>query len=98
MRISDWSSDVCSSDLADVDAGLVDALVVEARVGAGEVHELEQAELRVDPLAGERPPGAGTGGVDHQARKRVVEGKSVSVSVGLGGRCHHKKKNIQTIM
>src|SRR3546814_6842330 len=71
MRISDWSSDVCSSDLADVDAGRVDALVVGARVGAGEVHELEQAELRVDSLAGERPHGAGTGGVDHHHLARV---------------------------
>src|SRR3546814_3387154 len=25
MRISDWSSDVCSSDLADVDAAIADA-------------------------------------------------------------------------
>ena len=50
--------------LADVDAGLVDALVVEPGVGAGEVDELEQAELGVDPLVGEGAQRPGPGGVD----------------------------------
>src|SRR3546814_20103935 len=34
MRISDWSSDVCSSDLGDLDC-LLDALLERHRVGAG---------------------------------------------------------------
>ena len=51
--------------LADVDAGLVHALAVEAGVGSGEVDELEQAELRVDPLVGEGLERPRAGGVDH---------------------------------
>src|SRR3546814_18105736 len=31
MRISDWSSDVCSSDLTDVQRGLADGLVADHR-------------------------------------------------------------------
>ena len=41
--------------LAHADPGLVHAPAVEAGVGPGEVHELEQAELGVEPLGGERP-------------------------------------------
>src|SRR3546814_6889833 len=35
MRISDWSSDVCSSDLVDEDSALKDARASEARWTAG---------------------------------------------------------------
>src|SRR3546814_19257186 len=34
MRISDWSSDVCSSDLAGLEARSVDRLRFERRLGA----------------------------------------------------------------
>ena len=70
--------------LADVDASLVDALVVEARVGTGEVDELEEAELGVDALVGERHDGAWPLGIDdhhlageqlpHEVRTHDVEG------------------------
>src|SRR3546814_12978528 len=36
MRISDWSSDVCSSDLADIDTGFGNAINV--------IHAIEQYE------------------------------------------------------
>src|SRR3546814_7212885 len=78
MRISDWSSDVCSSDLAvgRLLQGLVRA--VDAFVQAGH---------RLDELGAALADGFRRGD-----RERVVEGKSVSVRVGLGGRRRMKKK------
>src|SRR3546814_1979619 len=80
MRISDWSSDVCSSDLADMNGG-----GGEPAVGLG---MCAWRELR--PVHAECAPFM----VDQAARdrKRVVSGKSVSVRVDLGGRRIIKKK------
>src|SRR3546814_18659132 len=89
MRISDWSSDVCSSDLevALGDHGAADA-AVDRRMDPG--------ELQVEP--GRRDRGLGsadagvalrTGGPD---RKSAVQGKSVYVRVDIGGRRILKKK------
>src|SRR3546814_16388934 len=125
MRISDWSSDVCSSDLKEhgVDGlaqvetwqealGSSSPLPLAGGVGGGPVDK-PTTETR-PPLA---PPASGRGtGValivlplDHgfasdaisllteqdilgeRARKRVVEGKSVSVRVDLGGGRINKK-------
>src|SRR3546814_13979443 len=108
MRISDWSSDVCSSDLVSARAGnqtgnRVAVLRLQShdarrRPAAGK----SGAGARPSPRAlfhrtlpgfeGERPAGAA---VHHQAidRKSVVSGKSVSVRVDLGGRRLIKKKN-----
>src|SRR3546814_10330509 len=44
MRISDWSSDVCSSDLAD--AGLLDAVFVELGARLHQ-HALPRVEIRL---------------------------------------------------
>src|SRR3546814_17667194 len=86
MRISDWSSDVCSSD----QFGTRDiARMIEPGVG----HMVEQSEGHfgrmfhqmiegADPLI-DRRPGLRKPGPD---RKSVVSGKSVSVRVDLGGR------------
>src|SRR3546814_18826871 len=97
MRISDWSSDVCSSDL-DLSGW---------RGGRGAAtrgpHHLCRAEPRVqgylccdlpDLRAGadHRLPGAGRAVRKLEARKSVVSGKSVSVRVDLGGRRIIKKK------
>src|SRR3546814_17364916 len=90
MRISDWSSDVCSSDLAGLSPG--------------------RAEGRGHAAAGARAhrDAAGRGGsadgaprrrrvsVRRPDRKSVVEGKSVAVSVDLGGRRIIKNKNTTT--
>src|SRR3546814_13782712 len=79
MRISDWSSDVCSSDLgprADVVVGL-------ATLGGAQfaIDEEQGINCHVQVLLGNR----------YLDRKSVVEGKSVSVRVDLGGRRSMKK-------
>src|SRR3546814_11675007 len=78
MRISDWSSDVCSSDLFRA-AGL-----------DGSLYQGFRAEGRPDPQQTSPRMGAGDGG--RPDRKSVVLGKSVSVRVDLGGRRVIKKK------
>src|SRR3546814_8030240 len=84
MRISDWSSDVCSSDLAFQRIGkrpvLFGQIAVEMR-GAEDI-------LRSRFAACGRMLDIG------QDRKSVVSGKRVSVSVDLGGRRILKKKNL----
>src|SRR3546814_13726626 len=126
MRISDWSSDVCSSDLsqvmpnplqrqgafaADVQPG--DPLLQEPQrtagvkvvVGVG-INSMPQAH---QPAAlgvaggqlGRHAEGFKHGEIERRtprklrlqaARKSVGKGKSVSVSVGIGGRRNMKKK------
>src|SRR3546814_19807621 len=95
MRISDWSSDVCSSDLhdgvdltgADVEVEPVeDALAVDDGLEVGEVEHL--AHRPFEAQAHER--------VGLEDRKRAVEGTRVSVSVELGGRRIIKKTSITT--
>src|SRR3546814_18449880 len=107
MRISDWSSDVCSSDIAGVDAqaggagvgGFQRALIVEMNVG-------DNRNLRrADDLAqrGGRI-GVGAGNTDQvgarilaaaEDRKSGVEGKSVAVRVACGGSRIIKKNKTQ---
>src|SRR3546814_5715330 len=78
MRISDWSSDVCSSDLRlavpGTERAQVDHLGLDALGG-------ERLRGRCRDVHGRRP--GDDGDVD---RKSVVKGKSESVSVDLGGR------------
>src|SRR3546814_14627462 len=98
MRISDWSSDVCSSDLpfyTDKATGLglglsISYNIVEAHGGTltastpgdgkGMLFSLSLPIVRQDD------------GTPEQDRKSVVEGKSVSVRVDLGGRRIIKQK------
>src|SRR3546814_18855639 len=105
MRISDWSSDVCSSDLL--------ALVEMSEYGARYPHALSGGQqqrvalartlvyrpsllLLDEPLSNldaklrER---ARTWLRHLQERKRAVSGKSVSVRVDLGGRSIFNKTN-----
>src|SRR3546814_16956932 len=100
MRISDWSSDVCSSDLlpARRSARAYDA---PPRGRARRQHDPRDARRRSARarLGGnlsllalcklyQRPPA-------RRDRKSVVEGKRVSVRVDLGGgRIFKKKKTI----
>src|SRR3546814_18034504 len=108
MRISDWSSDVCSSDLEGDEGrarrdgcrfrplrartvrrgGRCARLCLSRRDyehGGGLSSRVRGAAASAHGR--ERPCGAG-------ARKSVVEGKSVSVRVDLGGRRSLKKKKI----
>src|SRR3546814_3793034 len=98
MRISDWSSDVCSSDLQTEHLPLsaggpwdLPALLgrgAECRMGAGvslgEFPEPRRgARFREPAFRGDHAGGPWGRPGD---RKSVVSGKSVSVRVGLGGR------------
>src|SRR3546814_20470072 len=99
MRISDWSSDVCSSDLGhQLYSG---ALWAQYRGGGG------QRGAAGQPQAWRRGGVAGAGGrssyfgparfrAGGKDRKSVVEGKSVSVRVDHGVRRITKKKKIET--
>src|SRR3546814_17642677 len=84
MRISDWSSDVCSSDLvahAGVAHGAAQHRAAFRILGDLAVDHVELADHRLQLGA--------------RDRKSVVEGKSVSVRVDLGGRRIIKKKTIE---
>src|SRR3546814_5753281 len=100
MRISDWSSDVCSSDLGELSVKEL------AHMLAGLYPE---KKLRVECRA--QPPADSGGGylastfsrlipdvrrLTEIDRKSGVEGKSVAVRVDLGGRRIIKKKTSYT--
>src|SRR3546814_11564903 len=85
MRISDWSSDVCSSDLAHPPVRLVElvrrlrqrtAFVIERIANARALERRAQCKL-VGARTRQR--------IDIQDRKSVGEGKRVSGRVDLGG-------------
>src|SRR3546814_19850387 len=83
MRISDWSSDVCSSDLHKVRSGCRWGCGTASRRAASNIGSRSaRADRRARRAPSPRPD-----------RKSVVEGKSVSVRVDLGGRRIIKKKN-----
>src|SRR3546814_20043814 len=99
MRISDWSSDVCSSDLLSSELHAA-AAPAAARSDAGGRTRLmtpvRGARRRCAPLfltllalGGTPAPSVLAAPAD---RKSVVSGKSVSVRVDLGGRRSIKKK------
>src|SRR3546814_16331937 len=123
MRISDWSSDVCSSDLpgpACYDRGGLKPNVTDADLVLGYLDPKNYANGRIplnpkrarqaieDQLCDELDMGVvqaaqlikrnvdssmANGIATELDRKSVVEGKSVSVRVDLGGRRIIKKKN-----
>src|SRR3546814_19077314 len=95
MRISDWSSDVCSSDLAKrkfIGKTFIDIFEDEAKkIGGAEF--LAQGTLYPDVIESVSFTGGPSVTIkSHQDRKSVVSGKSVSVRVDLGGRRIIKKK------
>src|SRR3546814_20670156 len=107
MRISDWSSDVCSSDLCrqvEDDAALAADVELEHGVVVhGAAEERPECACRV---AGGRfdlddvgaPVGQQARRSRHrhpQARKRAAEGKSVAASVDYGCRPIYQKHNIK---
>src|SRR3546814_17499167 len=115
MRISDWSSDVCSSDLTRGGPGgsrLFPAHPGDLRPPRGSPHprrgdvrhgpDRHAARLRTGGCDGRSDRGRQGPGrrlpADRRGpdRKSVVEGKSVSVRVDLGGRRSIKKKTTKT--
>src|SRR3546814_18616919 len=102
MRISDWSSDVCSSDLANLDELMRSILTLRVFLPLEDVASLVQIkeneiedELR-NTLVSYPEQDLGQKLVHFifygRDRKSVVSGKSVSVRVDLGGRRIIKKK------
>src|SRR3546814_16381870 len=69
MRISDWSSDVCSSDLFE--AARVDADADRAAIGLRRAHDLRHA--RFGPDVARIDPEAGSARVGRFQRALVVE-------------------------
>src|SRR3546814_16551632 len=101
MRISDWSSDVCSSDLEAVRAK---ERVFSPRGDAGEWDFRDQPPEFWDYFNTDLPPGTHLRvhpllhwtALDiwsYIDRQSVVKGKSVYVRVDLGGRLIIKKKH-----
>src|SRR3546814_14095078 len=83
MRISDWSSDVCSSDLRGAH------IQASARHRAAECRHCRRADEARPGCWCERRDQAGLSQLKWLPpgdRKSVVEGTSVSVRVDLGGR------------
>src|SRR3546814_15340534 len=95
MRISDWSSDVCSSDLKDMIAAILHLSadwisgerVARSRIPAA---VLDQFSIILTAETDKTIYAATMS--DERDRKSVVSGKSVSVRVDLGGRRIIKKK------
>src|SRR3546814_19665482 len=108
MRISDWSSDVCSSDLLAIVAvvayqvfgryvlndtptwaeSLALVLVLYVTMLGAAVGVRDAGHIGLESVLAMLLP-------QRQDRKSVVEGKSVSVRVDLGGRRIIKKKKKQ---
>src|SRR3546814_15177782 len=91
MRISDWSSDVCSSDLMYAQGG-------GSVIYMGSVHSKEASVLKAPYVTAKHgliglAKVVAKEGAAHGDRKSVVSGKSVSVRVDLGGRRIIKTKN-----
>src|SRR3546814_12147593 len=90
MRISDWSSDVCSSDLED-QLRNVGRIVLAVAVQRRDPRRPRGLDAGMDGGAL-----AGIADVADEDRKSVVSGKSVPVRVDLGGRRILKKKRHNT--
>src|SRR3546814_20224351 len=94
MRISDWSSDVCSSDLMSVRPrnmpGNTEVGLIWSASPLTNIAARPMAKMR----AGRGVSAISRWRATSQDRKSVVKGKSVSVRVDLGGsRIIKKKRN-----
>src|SRR3546814_18479151 len=99
MRISDWSSDVCSSDLSPTRGlhrrGQPRSLYQRPNIAAaGSPRERHKQDSRADHCS---DPGKAI--ASYLDRKSVVWGQSVSLRVDLGGPriIKKKKKNITIV-
>src|SRR3546814_14460479 len=100
MRISDWSSDVCSSVLSQ---GEWEAFGEDEQADYGEVVDWVTQQAFCDGRIGVYGvsylgiTAIITAAQNHPDRKSVVSGQSVSVRVDLGGRRIIKNKTSQTV-
>src|SRR3546814_13165227 len=105
MRISDWSSDVCSSDLKRLNEVSGDGGVIDFSVGADADADESLRYLRnkggafgaiystqMSEMGLVHFPGPGQPNPNPVDRKSVVSGKSVSVGLDLGGRRYMQNK------
>src|SRR3546814_19434198 len=91
MRISDWSSDVCSSDLSVVRSLLASIVTLRSP------RDLQLVVVCADDAEDAWSWTQWLHLVDPKDRKSVVAGKSVTVRVNLGGhRCSNMKKSTTT--
>src|SRR3546814_19103454 len=96
MRISDWSSDVCSSDLMKA---VEDGFAALKRDGTqANIVDRMQTRKRLYELIRYEDYNRFDQGLFNLDRKSVVSGKSVSVRVDLGGRRILKKKNTNKLI
>src|SRR3546814_15052914 len=104
MRISDWSSDVCSSDLVrnrmtqtDVSMELIAENIRQMSSRASAIAESAGNQTSATNVINDAAARAAAGSqqVSHTAedRKSVVSGKSVSVRVDLGCRRSIKQQS-----
>src|SRR3546814_17993175 len=101
MRISDWSSDVCSSDLLALRQVGAHAAAIDARPQHRPGEHQRAVGLRIDP-GGFGPRAqllaqAGDKAVPFGDRTSVGWGKRGSVRVDLGGRRIINKKTIKDV-
>src|SRR3546814_19721868 len=92
MRISDWSSDVCSSDLLDDPVMKTDQHVASFAAQIEGCGRAAGQHCQRSDQQSDHGVSSGFMNARNRDRKSVVEGKSVSVRVDLGGRRIIKKK------
>src|SRR3546814_16176408 len=97
LRISDWSSDVCSSDLGIGDRADDIAATVAIEIDRG-AHEGAGHELGLAEGAGPGPDEGVGRDMAFLARKSVVLGKSVSVREDRGGRGIINKQKSHSVL
>src|SRR3546814_16643085 len=104
MRISDWSSDVCSSDLLVRAAGCRRMGKRCWHCGSSAAGRLLAAPIRLARAGSQAEParsiyrGSSGAAASFYDRKSVVKGKSASVRVDLGGRrISNKTHNKQAV-
>src|SRR3546814_21075973 len=95
MRISDWSSDVCSSDLvrnfrSDLSIAGESSLTLPALIAA-----MRDLPRDADAIAARRARLTEASARLRRDRKSVVSGKSVLVRVDLGGRRISKRNKAE---
>src|SRR3546814_17319455 len=100
LRISDWSSDVCSSDLHHRQAIEREHQLVRRRIELAQACGLGRAGFfGLDRARGHADIGNPGDQVMGNERKSGVEGKSVAVRVDLGcRRCIKKTNNSNTLI